>query len=310
LGLLIAIVLYPSCKWLEGKGIPKSIAIGMCLLLVGLLLAALIGLLVWELGAFREDAPEVMMKLKGIWLQVQAWARQRFGEDVLAHFNWLQKLADNLGSIFQSTITATANMLFVFFLVPVYSALFLYHRKAFVRALIMAVPEEHHEGLHTILNQTIHTYHRYIKGMVWVYLIVGVLNALGLWALGVEHAFMFGMLCAIMTIIPYAGIIVSALLPISVVWLSTGSIWYPIGVIAIFGVVQYLEANVIFPRVVGEQLNVSTWATLVAIIAGGVVWGVSGMILFVPFVAILKIVSDHVGGWKSLNILLSREWMK
>lgn len=142
--------------------------------------------------------------------------------------------------------------------------------------------------------------------MILVYLIVGVLNSIGLLILGIEHAVLFGMLCAIMTIIPYVGIVVSALLPISVAWLSTGSIWSPAGVIAVFMIVQYLEANIIFPRVVGVQLNVSTWAMLVAVISGGILWGISGMVLFIPFVALLKICSDYFVEWRALNLLLSR----
>ncbi len=78
------------------------------------------------------------------------------------------------------------------------------------------------------------------------------------------------------------------------------------GVIGIFSFVQYLEANVIFPKVVGAQLNVSTWATLVAVLAGGILWGASGMVLFIPFVAILKIVAGHIDEWKGLSLLLSR----
>jgi predicted PurR-regulated permease PerM len=143
--------------------------------------------------------------------------------------------------------------------------------------------------------------------MVLVYIIVGILNSIGLLALGVPHAVLFGMLCAIMTIVPYIGIVLSALLPISVVWLSTGNIWYPLGVVAVFSFVQYLEANVIFPKVVGTQLHVSTFAMLVAIIAGGILWGVAGMVLFIPFVAILKIISDYIEEWKPLNVLLSRK---
>ncbi len=110
-----------------------------------------------------------------------------------------------------------------------------------------------------------------------------------------------------MTIIPYIGIFVSALLPISVIWMDTGNVWYPIGVVAIFSFVQYLEANVIFPKVVGTQLNVSTFAMLVAIIAGGIIWGVAGMVLFIPFVAILKIVTENIQEWEPLNLLLSRK---
>jgi predicted PurR-regulated permease PerM len=77
-------------------------------------------------------------------------------------------------------------------------------------------------------------------------------------------------------------------------------------VVAVFAVVQYLEANIIFPKVVGIQLNVSTWAMLVAVIAGGVLWGVSGMVLFIPLAALLKLATDYVEEWKPLNDLLGR----
>lgn len=137
-----------------------------------------------------------------------------------------------------------------------------------------------------------------------VYIIVGILNSVGLMALGIRYAILFGMLTAIMTIIPYIGIFISALLPISVAWITKGAIWYPVGVVAVFGVVQYLEANLIFPKVVAAQIKVSTWATLVAIIAGGMLWGVSGMILFIPFAGVLKIFSDHIPSWKPVNTLL------
>jgi predicted PurR-regulated permease PerM len=143
--------------------------------------------------------------------------------------------------------------------------------------------------------------------MIVVYLIVGILNSLSLLILGVRHAILFGMLCAIMTIIPYIGIFVSAMLPISVVWLDTGSVWYPVGVVAAFSIIQYLEANVIFPKVVGTQLHVSTMAMLVAVVIGGLIWGVAGMVLFIPFVAILKIISDNIKEWEPINLLLSRK---
>jgi predicted PurR-regulated permease PerM len=133
------------------------------------------------------------------------------------------------------------------------------------------------------------------------------LNSIGLLALGIPHAILFGMLTAVMTIIPYVGIFISALLPISVAWITKDSVIYPVAVIAIFAFVQYLEANIIFPKVVGTQLNISTWAALVAIIAGGILWGVSGMILFIPFVGILRIVFDRLPTFRVFNVLLAKE---
>ncbi len=192
-------------------------------------------------------------------------------------------------------------------MIPVFASLFLYHRGSFVKFLESLVGESYRENLHHLLHLSIVTYFRFVKGTFFVYIIVGILNSAGLLMLGIEHAVLFGMITAFMTIIPYIGIIISALLPLAVAIVTKDSLWYPAGVILIFTFVQYLEANVIFPRVVGIQLNLSTWSTLVAIMAGTILWGVAGMILFIPMLAILKIISDQVAGLKSLNILLNRQ---
>jgi predicted PurR-regulated permease PerM len=305
--LLVAIVLYPVCKWLERHGWSRPPAIAACLLIVAILFAALLALLVWQIKIFSEDLPGILGKLEIVLHQFQLWAVENMGATNVLQNNWGEKLTGTIGSVLQSTLQTTVSTLFILFLTPVYTALFLYHRKIFVQYLKLITPVKYQHQLDTILSQTIHTYFNYIKGMILVYIIVGILNSIGLLALGVKHAILFGMLCAVMTIIPYIGLIVSALLPISVVWMDTGNVWYPVGVIAVFSFVQYLEANVIFPRVVGTELNVSTFAMLVAIIAGGIVWGVSGMVLFIPFVAILKIISDNIEEWKPINLLLGRK---
>ena len=221
--------------------------------------------------------------------------------------NWTDKLTGILGSKLSATIQIILNSLFIALLIPIFTALIMSRRKVFVQFLKSVLPERHRQNFDKILLITIHTYFNYIKGMIMVYIIVGILNSIGLLALGVKHAILYGMLCAIMTIIPYIGITISALLPISVIWMQTGSFWYPLGVIAVFSLVQYLEANVIFPKVVGAQLEVSTLAMLVSIILGGIIWGVAGMVLFIPFVAIAKIISDHIEEWKPINLLLSRK---
>jgi predicted PurR-regulated permease PerM len=306
-GLLIAMVMYPVCKWLEAKGWGKALAITACLFIVSILFAALLAILVWQINVFSKDAPAILDKLEKTLQNLQNWMNRYMGIANNTAPEWMGKFTDNIGSVLKTTVQTTVNTLFILFLTPVYTALFMYHRKVMVQYLKLITPGKYQHQLDAILQQTIHTYFNYIKGMVLVYIIVGILNSIGLYALGVSNAILFGMLCAIMTIIPYAGIFISALLPISVVWMQTGNIWYPIGVIAVFSVVQYLEANVIFPKVVGTQLHVSTLAMLVAVIAGGIIWGVAGMVLFIPFVAILKIISDNIEEWKPLNLLLARK---
>lgn len=309
--LFIALVLYPACKWLEQRRWPRSLAITAGLFIVIILFGILVSLLFIQINALRHDIPQLLQKVKPSLNELQQWIASGFNVSIAAQNEWWQQLVHNFGngtgSMLQATISATAGGLFTLFLVPVYASLFLYNREVFVQFLAKITGNRYSKQLKAVLSETIHTYFNFIKGMIMVYLIVGVLNSIGLMALGIPHAILFGMLTAVMTIIPYVGLFVSALLPISIAWITKDSIWYPIGVVAVFAFVQYLEANLIFPKVVATQLKVSTWATLVAIIAGGLLWGVSGMILFIPFAGILKIVSDNIPEWEALNILLGRD---
>jgi predicted PurR-regulated permease PerM len=140
--------------------------------------------------------------------------------------------------------------------------------------------------------------------MAIVYLMVGILNSIGLLVLGIPHAILFGFIASVLTFIPYVGIMAGSLLPIAIAWITYDSIWYPLGIIGIFAFVQYLEANVIFPLAVSKRLNVNTLVMLIAIFVGGVLWGMAGMILFVPFVGILKLIADHNPKWKTLSLIL------
>lgn len=309
-GLLIAVILYPVCKKFEQRRWPRSLAVGLSLGIVILLFLTLLGLLIFQLNMFSKDLPELAGKLGVVLTDLRHWIATRLHLTTDQQDNWWRQWAtgaqNSLIRIIGNSVGATTNVLISLLLVPVYAALFLYNRGTFLAFLQKIAGEQYKAQLPVLLNEVIHTYYGFIKGMIKVYIIVGILNSIGLLALGIPHAILFGMVTAIMTIIPYVGIIVSALIPISVAWLTKDSVWYPLGVVAVFSFVQYLEANLIFPKVVAAQLNVSTWATLVAIVAGGLLWGISGMILFIPFVAILKLIVSRVKEGEALNILLSR----
>ena len=231
-----------------------------------------------------------------------------FGISLERQQDWISKLASQSGSdildLVRNAITASVFSTVLFILVPVYAVLILYYRAHWVKILQRLFPKVNSESLRNIISQTVTTYYSFIKGMAIVYLVVGILNSIGLLLLGIPHAILFGFIAAVLTFIPYIGIMVGSLLPISVAWLTYNSIWYPVGIIAVFAVVQYLEANIIFPLAVSNRLNVNTLVMLVAIFAGGVLWGLAGMILFVPFVGIAKLIADHNPKWKTLSMIL------
>ena len=244
-------------------------------------------------------------------LEISVWLSSNFNIDREKQLLWLDKLMNDSGasamSFISRTISASAVGAVYFILIPIYAVLILYYRHKWMEVLYRLFPAEGRERIREIVKLSIQSYYIFIKGMAVVYLIVGILNSTGLFLLGIPHAFLFGFIASILTFIPYVGILVASLLPISMAWITYTSIWYPLGVIAIFAFVQYLEANIIFPLAVSGQLKINALVTIVSIFTGAIIWGVSGMILFIPFLGILKLVADRTPSLKTLSVILGEE---
>jgi predicted PurR-regulated permease PerM len=308
--LLISFVLYPICGWLERKGFSKLIAIITSLTFLIILGLLIVALLIYQFVGFLDEWPAIQSKFGHAITELsEVIALLGYSREEQAHL--FSRLADQSGgnilSVVNSTISASAFSGVMLVLVPVYAVLILYYRQYWMKILGRLFPSEKSEGLREMITLTIKAYYNFIKGMALVYLVVGSLNSVGLLLLGVPHAILFGFIASILTFIPYVGIIVGSLLPITMAWITYDSIWYPVGIVGIFAFVQYLEANVIFPVAVSNRLNVNTLVMLIAIFAGGILWGMAGMILFVPYVGIAKLIADHNPKWKTISMILGIE---
>ncbi len=209
--------------------------------------------------------------------------------------------------IIRQTISLSLSTVAMLLIIPIFVSLILYYRELLVRFVLLAVPENQVGGFKATIHETTTTYFKFAKGMGIVYLVVGVLNSIGFLLLGLPNAVYFGVLAALLTFFPYFGILLGGTAAILVAWTTFDSPWYPLGVVAILSVVQYLENTVIFPWAVGHQLKINPLATLIAVIVGGMVWGGAGMVLFVPLAAILKILADRVEGLQPIAVLLGEE---
>lgn len=308
--VLISCVLYPVCGWLEKRRVGRMTAIVLALSGISVLLSALVVLLVSQVISFSGTWPALMEKVGHSSSDLSNWLETLNVSKERQHA-WLENILNQSGgdamALIQKTISASAVSAVLFVLIPIYAALILYYRQRWVDVLFHLFPHQGRDRIREILHLSIQSYYGFIKGMAIVYVIVGLLNSLGLYFLGIPQAFLFGFVAAILTFIPYVGILVGSLLPISMAWLTYNSIWYPVGVVLIFAVVQYLEANIIFPFAVSTRLKVNTLVTIVAIVVGGILWGVAGMILFIPFLGILKLIADRVPGLKILALILGDE---
>lgn len=307
-GLLIALIVYPIFKKLVDWKIPASLSIIISVFSVIVVLGVIVFIFFLLIKAINKELPELTNLLQSSFIEAQQWIEINLGvsiaEQSMMANDMKSKLTSNIDKIISGSFSVAFSVLLNLVIIPLYAILFLFYRKILVNFVSSLIGEKYKNDLPLILSETIHIYFRYIKGMLLVYLIVGILNSIGLLILGVDYAILLGMITAFMTIIPYFGIIISSILPITLVWAETNNVLYPMGVIAVFSVVQYLEANIIFPYIVGKQLGINTLIALATIFAGGVIWGVQGMILFLPFVALMKIISGHIEELKPLNKLL------
>ncbi len=309
--LLISCVLYPFCVWLERHKLGRMGAIVVSISILTLFFSALLFLLINQLIGFFQEWPGLKLKISGAAEEISAWLSGNFNIGREKQLQWLDKMVNESGtsamSIISKIISASAVGAVYFILIPIYSVLILYYRHKWMEVLYRIFPHEGRERLREIVKLSIQSYHNFIKGMIVVYLIVGILNSTGLFLLGIPHAFLFGFIASVLTFIPYVGILVASLLPISLAWITYNSIWYPLGVIAIFAFVQYLEANLIFPLAVSNRLKINALVTIVSIFAGGIIWGLSGMILFIPFLGILKLIADRTPSLRTLSVILGEK---
>lgn len=308
---LISFTLYPICIWLERRKVPRMAAIVISVFLLLLFGGGMVLLLVQQFISFLKEWPAIHLKLSESIDHLSQLIIDYYSISKEQQQQWLAQVAnqssgDVLRYLFQAVSASTFSAVLLI-LIPVFAVLILYYRHVLVAVTYRLFPGERHEDIKSLLFLTIAAYYNFIKGMIVVYAVVGVLNSIGLLILGVPHAVFFGFMAAILTFIPYIGIMVGSLLPIAMSWITFNSIWYPVGVILIFAFVQYLEANVIFPLAVSNRLNVNALATLIVIIAGGLLWGVAGMILFVPFLGIVKLVVDNHPKMKTWSMLLGTE---
>lgn len=306
--LFIAVVLYPICKYFEKKGLGKSLSIALPIVLLSILFGGLIALLSYEVALLAGKWSVIHEKLDPLLIAIQSELESQFGWTAEKQIIWvkdnLTSLVQNAGEYLTNTLSSLAGGVFNLIIIPIYVSLILAFRSKLIRFATDIAPVSFRDKMQGVMENTIKVFSKFIRGMFMVYLIVGVLNSIGLWIIGVENPILYGMITAVMTIIPYFGIVISALLPITLAWIETGTLWQPLGVVAVFAVVQYLEANLIFPYVVGKFVNINTLAGIVAIFLGALLWGVSGMILFLPLLAVFRLFAEHFPGLKPWSRLL------
>ncbi len=305
-----AMLLNPLVKLFERWKLGRAFSIILTLLVVLIVFAGILSLISAQFIQFAERIPEVTEKLKVVSTNTIQYLEETVGISQEEQSQYLQQginnLIDQSGNYVSSFVSATTNIFTVMTLMPIFIFFMLYYQemyRTFFQKLFAARKGGSSE-VDDLLDRVQEVTQNYLVGMLSVIGILAVLNTTGLFIVGLDHALFFGVFASLLAIIPYIGIIIGALPPLLFALLLTDSLLTPVFVIAVFATVQFLEGNFITPRIVGSKVSINPFVAMLALIIGGELWGISGMILFVPLIGILKVVFDQIPEMKAYGYLL------
>lgn len=307
-GGILAMLLYPICHKLESLKVPRIVAIFICIILVVAMITGLLMLVINQLQVFSEELPQYASKVTKLLGQLQTFVEQRLNIRKGKQGAELQKYGlealKNSGAYISNILSGTSSILANASLVPIYVFFFLFYRdflRIFLHKLFKLTKK-------TKINQIMSKIHvviqSYLLGLLFVILIVAILNSVGLMILGIDYAVFFGTFAAFLLLVPYIGITIGSLLPIIIALLTKDSPVYALGVLGLFLAVQALESNFITPYIVGSKVSINSFAAIIALLLGGQLWGMAGLVLALPLVAIIKVVFDNVEGLQPYGYLI------
>ena len=304
--MLIAILLNPVVNKLICWKVPKVLAILLALLAAVLITAGIVIFISSQLASFSELAPQLQQRGTEILKQITGWIQETFNVPEARQIKKLNEALQSGQAYIGQTLSTVMGIIGVVVLLPIYTFLILYYKPLFLSFFYEIFGHRHVEKVTDVLNETKVAVQKYIQGLLIETLIVAVMNAAALLLLGVKYAVLIGIIGALLNLIPYIGGLVAIALPVmmSVVTGSDAGFTTPILIIAAYSLIQFIDNNIIVPRIVSSKVEVNAFFSIVIVLLGGALWGVAGMFLSIPFLAICKIVFDRIDNLKPWGHIL------
>lgn len=306
--ILIAIMLYPLARFFERLRLGKAFSAILAVIVSIVVISGLGWFIVYESIVIGRDASAITGKVMSMLENCEAWLQTTFGIERNQVMTQLREQGDkameNIGGVLSSTFGSIGSMLAATVLVPLFTFFLLYYRVFFREFFFKAFHSVPKQKVHDTLDRIYDVVQSYLLGLITVMGIVAVLNTIGLLILGIDYAWFFGTLASLLMLLPYIGIAIGSILPALFALAVKDSAWYAVGVVAWFQVVQFLEGNIITPNIVGSKVSINPLMAIIAILLGGMVFGLAGLILALPMVATIKVIFDAIPSMEAYGFLI------
>lgn len=289
----IAMLLTSACNRLERRKIPRSISAAICLIGFIIIISGILLFIYLQVKGFMNDlGGDLSQKLNAFVIEINTWLSNNLGFDLGMKRGFEVKKAVEIVQPEDSTPTqfvwATLNTLSNIILLPVFIFFLLIYRDHLAVFITKVFKKQNNNDLLEKMTSLRKIVHAYILGAGKVMFILAVVNTAVLFALGIKHAIFFGVLAGMLNIIPYLGPSLGVILPFLFALITKDNLFYPIAVVVAFTFIQLLEGAFLTPKITGSNVNLNALVTFIGLLIGAAIWGVMGMILIIPTIAILK----------------------
>jgi predicted PurR-regulated permease PerM len=308
-GLLAMLFLRPS-RWLEQKSWPRWLtsltAIGILILGITLI----ISLLGWQISQFSEHISEMKSRFTDQFEQMRNWIQTQIGISPEEQKQLLKAEAQTVngssGSI-ATFATGTLSALLDVILVLAYTFLLLYYRSKIKQFILEITPSDKRTKTQKILQEATGVTQQYLMGLLSMILALWVLFGIGFSLVGVEGALFFAVLCGIMEIVPFVGNLLGTSITLLAVLAQGGDGTQMLLVIVVYIIVQGIQTYLLEPLIVGNHVNINPLFIIIVLVAGELLWGIAGMVVAIPLIAIMKIVFDRIEPLQPYGRLIGSE---
>jgi predicted PurR-regulated permease PerM len=306
--LIGAIVLHPFVRFFMRRKIPRAIAIVLTLFLAFLVIAAFGVLLYSQARRFAESWPMLVVRFTAVLDQSITWISTRFHVRAQNIRTWIAttqgELINTSGGVIGQMLVTVGNRVVVALLVPVYLFMILYYQPLLLEFIRRVFSAGNRGQVNEMVTQAKTVIQRYLVGLVIEAVIMATLNSVALLLLGIDYAILLGVIGALLNVIPLIGGAIAVALPIMIALATKASAWSALFVLAAFAFIQLVDNNFIIPKIVASKVKINALFSIIVVIAGNALWGIPGMFLSIPLLAMAKLLFDHIDPLKPWGYLL------
>jgi predicted PurR-regulated permease PerM len=298
--VVLALLLEPLVNYLETRGMNRvAVILGIYVVFAALvicLISFLVPLLVSEIKIFAANLPEYGSQIHGQLIQLQTSLKHRFpGISFPDYYSFATEKLFSYVQVVMSSVPAVASSIFsilaVIVLVPIITFFLLADGHLITKSILLMVPNRYFEMCVLLIHKIVTAFKLYVRGQLLDSCSIMVTTTIGYAIIGLPYFFVIGIVSGLANFIPYFGSIISVGAALFVLFVTPGAftVWSLISVGIVFVCIQAIDGTLVYPNVVGRQVNLHPLVVILGVAAGGSMAGLLGMLIVIPLISICKV---------------------